>query len=525
VNDDLQITNRKMSLLGIDLGTSGVKALLIDESGNALASATVEYPLSAPHPLWSEQNPADWWRGSCDAIRAVLSKAGMKGSDVRAIGLSGQMHGLTLLDKNGEVLRPAILWNDQRTSEQCESITNKIGGVSRVLEKTANVVLPGFTAPKILWVRENEPSVYDRISKWLLPKDFVRFKLTGEFATEVSDASGTSLFDVKHRRWSDAMMSTLDLSKDQLARCYESHEITGKVSSNAAQETGLVEGTPVVGGAGDQAASAVGAGIVREGVVSVTIGTSGVVFASMDRFAATPNGELHAFCHALPNTWHVMGVMLSAGGSLQWWRNVLRQVGDLGLANGSVSHILQSLNYDQLLSAANESSAGAEGLIFLPYLTGERTPHPDPLARGAFIGLTTRHTQAHLARAVVEGITYGLRDSLELARSLGITVNEIRVAGGGAKSAIWRQMLADIFECEITLINSTEGGAFSVALLSGVGVGVWKDAREACDATLRVTNCLSPSKNTFTREAYKKSYEVYRALYPILKSTFGRMRG
>jgi xylulokinase len=264
---------------------------------------------------------------------------------------------------------------------------------------------------------------------------------------------------------------------------------------------------------------------VREGVVSVTIGTSGVVFASMDRFAATPNGELHAFCHALPNTWHVMGVMLSAGGSLQWWRNVLRQVGDLGLANGSVSHALQSLNYDQLLSATNESSAGAEGLIFLPYLTGERTPHPDPLARGAFIGLTTRHTQAHLARAVVEGITYGLRDSLELARSLGITVNEIRVAGGGAKSAIWRQMLADIFECEITLINSTEGGAFGVALLSGVGVGVWKDAREACDATLRVTNRVSPSKNTFTREAYKKSYEVYRTLYPILKSTFGRMRG
>ena len=510
-----------MALLGIDLGTSSVKALLIDERGNALASATVEYPLSAPRPLWSEQDPADWWRGTCDAVRAVMAKSGLAAADVRGIGLSGQMHGLTLLDKAGQVLRPAILWNDQRTGPQCETITRLAGGKQRVLELTANVVLPGFTAPKIVWVRENEPDVYARVAHVLLPKDYIRYRLSGEFATEVSDASGMSVFDVRRRTWSDEMLAALDIPRAWMPRCAESHEVTAVLSQVGAAEIGLQAGTPIVGGGGDNAAGAVGNGVVREGIVSASIGTSGVVFASSERFVMEPEGKVHAFCHALPDTWHVMGVMLSAGGSLRWHRDVIAY-GDPGLVS---RRALPSDTdpYDILLAEAAQVAPGAEGLLFLPYLTGERCPYPDPLARGAFVGLTIRHTQAHLTRAVVEGITFGLADSLGLVRGLGIRIDEVRAVGGGARSAIWRQMLADVFQTEITLINSSEGGAFGVALLAGVGAGVWKDAREACDATLKVTTRVEPAKDAAVRDRYAEMYARYRELYPALKDTFGRL--
>ncbi|HEY3291194.1 MAG TPA: xylulokinase [Anaerolineae bacterium] len=527
-----------MALLGIDLGTSGVKALLIREDGAAIASATVEYPLSTPRPLWSEQDPADWWRGVCEVMRAVMAQANLKGSDIRAIGLSGQMHGLTLLDKDGQVLRPAILWNDQRTGAQCDEITRLAGGKQRVLELTANVVLPGFTAPKILWVRENELEIYARVAHVLLPKDYIRYKLSGEYATEVSDASGMSVFDVRHRTWSDEMLRLLDIPREWMPRCAESHEVTARVSANGAAETALVAGTPIVGGGGDNAAGAVGNGVVREGIVSVSIGTSGVVFATSEKFAMEPAGNLHAFCHAVPSTWHMMGVMLSAGGSLRWHRDVISRGRDSRLEVGDTSRPTtrqsvqspistqsdQSLvSYDDLMADVETVPPGAEGLVFLPYLTGERCPYPDPLARGAFVGLTLRHTQAHMTRAVVEGITYGLADSLTLIRGLGVRIDEVRAIGGGARSAVWRQMLADVFQTEITLINSSEGGAFGVALLAGVGAGVWSGAREACDATLRVTTRIGPAKDAAMRERYATTYARYRELYPALSGIFAKL--
>jgi xylulokinase len=502
-----------MALLGIDLGTSGVKALLIHEDGSTLASATVEYPLSTPRPLWSEQDPADWWQGTCAAIRAVMDKAGVPASAVRAIGLSGQMHGLTLLDRAGKVLRPAILWNDQRTGPQCDEITRLAGGKQRVLDLTANVVLPGFTAPKILWVRENEPEVYAQVAHVLLPKDYIRYRMSGEFATEVSDASGMSVFDVRARTWSDEMLRALDIPREWMPRCAESHEVTAHLAESGAQEMGLVAGTPIVGGGGDNAAGAVGNGVVREGIVSASLGTSGVVFATSEKFVMEPEGKLHAFCHALPDTWHVMGVMLSAGGSLRWHRDVV----SAGRAGN------QPIEYDDLMNDVASVPPGAEGLVFLPYLTGERCPYPDPLARGAFVGLTLRHTQAHLTRAVVEGVTYGLADSLRLIRDLGIRIDEVRALGGGARSPIWRQMLADVFQTEITLINSSEGGAFGVALLAGVGVGVWANTREACDATLKVTARVQPTADRAVLERYAETYARYRELYPALAGVFSRL--
>ncbi len=507
-----------MTLLGIDLGTTAVKALLINESGDTLASATVEYPLSTPRPLWSEQDPADWWRGTSEAIRQVLAKAGVSGRDVRGIGLSGQMHGLTLLDRAGQVLRPAILWNDQRTAAQCDELVRRAGGPTRTRELIANIPSPSYTAPKLLWVREHEPDVYARVAHVLLPKDYIRYKLSGEFATEVGDATGMGLLDVRHRQWSDEMLALLDIPREWLPLCAESHEPTARVSDAAARETGLAAGTPIVGGSGDQPAAAVGLGSVREGIVNVTLGTSGVVFASVEHYPPIRDTAIEVFCHAVPETWFFMGVMLSAGGSLRWHRDVI--------ANGHPVLVAQRdavEPYDALLGSAAEAPIGAEGLIFLPYLTGERTPHRDSLARGAFVGLTLRHTQAHLARAVVEGISFGLRDSIELMRELGLHVNEVRAAGGGARSAIWRQMLADIFQAEITLVNSTEGGAFGVALLAGVGIGLWRNTREACDAVIRVTSRTSPSEDSAVLRRYDEAYARFRELYPALKPIFAQL--
>ncbi len=499
-------------LLGIDVSTTGAKALVIDERGEVIASATEEYPLHTPRPLWSEQDPADWWRGVQGAIRRVLAMPGVSARDIQGIGLTGQMHGLVLLDEAGNVLRPAILWNDQRTGPQCEEITAWAGGLKRLIALTGNVVLPGFTAPKIVWVRQNEPTLYDRISHILLPKDYIRYCLTGEFATEVSDASGTALFDVGNRRWSATMAGLLEIPMGWLPDCHESHVVSGEISAIAAAATGLIAGTPVVGGGGDQAAQAVGSGIVRPGIISVTSGTSGVVFAYADSYAPEPDGRLHVFCHAVPGAWHAMGVMLSAGGAFRWFRDTL--AGEERVAAAAAGRD----PYDLLTEQAAAAPPGAEGLLFLPYLTGERCPHPDPNARGAFVGLTLRHGKGHLVRAVLEGVSYGLRDSLELIKGLGVPIEQVRASGGGARSPLWRQIQADIFGTELVLINVTEGAAFGAALLAGVGAGVYRDVREAVDAAVRVVSSTTP--DPAAAQAYEALYPLYRGLYPALKPTF-----
>ena len=499
-----------VALLGIDIGTSGSKAVLIDTAGSVLASATVEFPMFTPRPLWAEQNPADWWTATVQAVCLVLKRSAIKPEQVAGVGLTGQMHGLVLLDARGEVLRPCIMWNDQRTGPQCAAITETIGA-QRLLELTGNPVLPGFTAPKIVWVREREPDVYNRAAHVLLPKDYVRYRLTGEYATEVSDASGSALLDVRHRRWSGEVLAALDIPADWLPKCNESPVVSGRISAEAAEETGLLPGTPVVGGAGDQAAQAVGSGIVRQGIVSVTLGTSGVVFVASEDFLLEPEGRLHAFCHAMPGAWHLMGVMLAAGGSLRWLRDTLGKE-EVAQAAATGADI-----YDLLTAQAASVPAGSEGLIFLPYLSGERSPHPDPDARGVFFGLTLRHGKGHMMRAVLEGVAYGLRDSLELARGMGLRIEQVRASGGGSRSPLWKQILADVFDAEILTTNATEGAAFGAALLAGVGMGGYRDVAEAAERTVQVTGRTEPGPDS---AVYADYYPRYRALYPALKEQF-----
>jgi xylulokinase len=500
-------------LLGIDVGTTGSKALLVDATGAVTASATTEYPMFTPQPLWSEQNPADWWSATVTSIRQVLEQGGVTAEQVAGVGLTGQMHGLVLLDAQGEVLRPCIMWNDQRTAAQCAAITQKVGA-ENVLRLTGNPVLPGFTAPKIAWVQEHEPDVYARAAKVLLPKDYARYRLTGGFFSEVSDASGTSLFDVGQRQWSDEMLAALSLPRQWLPEVTESPVVSAHISAAAAKETGLRQGTPVVGGGGDQAAQAVGTGIINEGVVSATLGTSGVVFAASDTYRLEPEGKLHAFCHAVPGMWHLMGVMLSAAGSFRWYRDAL---GDLERLQAEETG---RDAYDLLTEAAAEVPPGCEGLLFLPYLTGERTPYPDPHARGVFFGLTLRHGKAHMTRAVLEGVTYGLRDSLELMRALGLSIEQVRASGGGARSPLWRQMLADVFDTEIVTVKVTEGAAYGAALLAGVGAGVFGDVADACQTAVQVTGRTEPGPDV---PVYADYYPRYRALYPALAPEFETM--
>jgi xylulokinase len=500
-------------LLGIDVGTTGSKALLIDADGAIRASATTEYPMYTPQPLWAEQNPDDWWAATVTSIQQVLEKGDVEPDQVAGVGLTGQMHGLVLLDAQGKVLRPCIMWNDQRTAAQCAAITQEVGP-ENVLRLTGNPILPGFTAPKIAWVREHEPEVYDHVAKVLLPKDYVRYCLTGGFFSEVSGASGTSLFDVGQRRWSGEMLKALDLPRDWLPEVTESPVVSAQISTRAAQETGLLEGTPVVGGGGDQAAQAVGTGIVTEGLVSATLGTSGVVFAASDSYRVEPEGKLHAFCHAVPGMWHLMGVMLSAAGSFRWYRDTL---GDLERAQAEESG---RDAYDLLTEAAAEVPPGCEGLLFLPYLTGERTPYPDPNARGVFFGLTLRHSKAHLTRAVLEGVTYGLRDSLELMRALGLSIEQVRASGGGARSPLWRQMLADIFDTHIVTVKVAEGAAYGAALLAGVGAGVYENVAKACDTAVQLTGRTVPGSAV---SVYADFYPRYQALYPALAPEFEAM--
>jgi xylulokinase len=491
-------------LLGIDVGTGGSKAILIDAGGAVLARATTEYPLHAPRPLWSEQDPEGWWRATAASVRRAFETSGAAPSSVAAVGLTGQMHGLVLLDARDRVLRPAILWNDQRTSAQCGAIHDHLGA-ERVLAIAGKPALTGFTAPKILWVREHERETYSRARGILLPKDFVRFRLTGERASDVADASGTLLFDVRARTWSDEMLDALDVPRAWLPAVSESPQVVARVTAEGAAATGLAPGTPVVAGAGDQAAEAVGCGVVEGGAVSVTIGTSGVVFAATGELRLDRSGRLHAYCHAVPGTWHVMGVMLSAGGSLRWFRDVL----GAAIASGAA--------YDDIAAAAATVPPGCEGLTFLPYLTGERTPHADPEARGAFVGLTLRHGAAHLARAVMEGVTFGLLDALTLTRELGIAARRVRVSGGGARSALWRGMMADVFGAEVATVNVAEGAAFGAAILAAVGAGLHASVPAAASAIIAEGEITRPGPDA---RRFARAGERYRALYPALHPVF-----
>ena len=486
--------------LGIDVSTTASKALLVDEAGTVVAVAAHPHEHSAPQTLWSEQDPAWWWHASVASIREVL--AGIDADEVQAVGLTGQMHGLVMLDKEGAVLRPAMLWNDQRAGEECAAIREALG-LDQLVKLTGNDAFAGFTAPKLLWVKRHEPDVYRQTAHILLPKDYVRYKLTGAYATDRAGAGGTLLLDLKSRDWSGEVLQALGIPAAWLPKTHEGPAVTGTISSDAAKETGLRIGTPVVGGGGDQAAQAVGVGAVTPNIWGLTVGTSGVVFAPCDAPITEANGRVHAFPHAEPGQWHMMGVMLSAAGSLRWYHDTLAP----------------DLSYDELLEEAAMAPAGCDGLLFQPYLTGERTPHADPYVRGAFVGLTLRHTRAHMTRAVIEGVAFGLRDNFQLLAEVGLPApKQVRLSGGGSKSALWRQILADVLGLELVTVQTTEGAAYGAALLAGVGVRLWPDVESACKATLRTDKRVAPS--TDAQRKYDALYQRFRTLYPALSSMY-----
>ncbi len=497
-------------LLGIDIGTSGAKTVLFTPDGKAVASHSAEYPLYQPHNGWAEQDASDWWSAVCETCRAVISKSGVSPADIKGVGLSGQMHGLVMLDAQGEPLRRSIIWCDQRTGKQCEAMTSLVGA-DKMIGITANPAMTGFTASKILWVRDNEPQVYEKCRRILLPKDYIRYKLTGEFATEVSDASGMQLLDVKGRKWSDELLSLLQIDKALLGRVYESPEITGQVHGPAAQATGLQEGTLVAGGAGDNAAAAVGTGTVREGRAFTTIGTSGVVYAHTNTPVIDPKGRIHTFCCAVPGAWHVMGVTQGAGLSLQWFRNNFCQA-EMETARG-----LGVDPYELMNQQAARIPIGSERLLYLPYLMGERTPHVDPDARGVFFGVSSIHTKAHLLRAVMEGVAFSLRDCMEILRASSINPKEMLVCGGGAKSPVWKQMLSDLFGLPTATVSS-EGPALGVAILAGVAAGVYASVPEGCDAVIRKEPAGTP--DAASSQAYEPFYQLYTQLYPALRESY-----
>ncbi|HEY4235243.1 MAG TPA: xylulokinase [Lacipirellulaceae bacterium] len=501
--------------LGIDIGTSGTKTLAINAKGKILAQATATYPCHHPKPLWSEQDPDDWWDATVKTVRAAVKQAKLKPADVKAIGLSGQMHGSVFLDKKNRVIRRALLWNDQRTAAECEEIEKRAGGRRELIKMVANPALTGFTAPKILWLRNKEPKNFAKLAKVLLPKDDIRRRLTGEYATEVSDASGMLLLDVVKREWSKPLLSKLELDPSLFGKCYESEEVTGKLTKETAKLLGLTTDCAVVGGAGDCAAGAIGNGIVRKGVLSTSIGTSGVVFVHSDAPQVDPEGRLHTFCHAVHGKWHMMGVTLAAGGSLQWFRNALCETVAAVAKKNKIDV------YDVLTEEAAVAPPGADGLLFLPYLAGERTPHADPFARGAFVGLTMMHTRGHLVRAILEGVTYSLRDCLAIIEEQGVAVKQIRASGGGAKSGFWRQMQADVFGKTLVTMAADEGPGYGVALLAAVGAGEFKDVPEACEATVKTTGQTKPV--VATRKAYDKGFPVYQQLYKSLRADFKRL--
>jgi xylulokinase len=488
-------------VVGVDVSTTATKAVLQDAEGTVRAVGMSAYRYETPHPLWSEQDPALWWEATRIAVREALEAADTDAEAVEAVGLTGQMHGLVALDDRDEVLRPAILWNDQRTGAECDAIRGIVGR-RRLIEITGNDALPGFTAPKLLWLRRHEPDVWASIAHVLLPKDFVRLRLTGEHALDRADGSGTILFDLAARDWSPEILDALAIEPRWLPPTFEGPMVTGTITEGAASATGLRAGIPVVAGGGDQAAAAVGVGSVVPGVSSLSLGTSGVLFTTTEGPAIESEGRLHAFCHAVPDRWHLMGVMLSAAGSLRWYRDALAP----GVA------------FEELVEEAAEVPPGSDGLLFLPYLTGERTPYPDPLARGAFVGLTVHHGRAHLTRAVLEGVAFGMRDSLELMRAAGIQPpDQIRATGGGSRSALWRRILADVLGASIVTTLSAEGAAQGAATLAAVGAGWFDTIQDACRALVRIGETTPPSE---TGGAYTNAYARYRELYPALAATF-----
>jgi len=494
--------------IGLDIGTSAAKAVLCDQDGKIIAIGQQEYPLYTPFPLWSEQNPADWWEGSNKAIQQVLAFANIDPSKVAGIGLTGQMHGSVFLDKGNNVIRPALLWNDQRTAKECEQITELIG-YEKLIDIAGNPALTGFQAPKILWLRNNEPERFGKVAKVLLPKDYIRFLLTGEFASDCSDAAGTLLLDLRKRDWSTELLQKLDLPRDWFPTVYEGSQITGRLLPAIAERLGLPGGIPVVAGGGDNAAAAVGTGIVRAGLVSSSIGTSGVVFAHSDEIRLDPKGRLHTFCHAVPGKNHLMAVTLAAGNSLRWLRDVLREP-------MSLDETTAAINYDLMSVMAAKVPAGAEGLIFLPYLSGERTPHLDPLASGAFVGLTARHTAAHLVRAVMEGVAFSLRDGFEIMHTLEVPIDQVRAIGGGGKSSLWCQIQADIFGTEVVNLAVEEGPAYGAALLAIAADQDAEGVTNISESCVRTTTKFQPEAASV--EKYNRIYAVYKDLYPTLKS-------
>ena len=490
-------------LLGIDVSTTATKAVLVDESGAVCGTGLAEYGLSMPQPLWSEQDPDLWWSATASAVPRALSAAGATGAEVEAVGLTGQMHGAVLLDGGGEVIRPAILWNDQRTSAECDEIRHRLGPAT-LIRITGNDALTGFTAPKLLWVRRHEPEHWRRLATVLLPKDEVRRRLTGEAATDVADGSGTLLFDLAARTWSRHVLDALELDPAWFPPIFEGPAVTGRISAAGAAATGLRAGTPVVAGGGDQAANAVGVGAVTPGITALSLGTSGVVFSTTERPIFEPRGRVHAFCHAVPGRWHLMSVMLSAAGSLRWFRDAIAPGEEFGALAGSAEFV----------------EAATDGLYFLPYLTGERSPHPDPQARGAFVGLTPAHDRRHLTRAVLEGVAFGLRDGLDLMLAAGMPrPAQIRASGGGLASATWRQILADVLDAELVTPSTTEGAAFGAAILASVAAGWFTDVPSATEALVRTSAAASPGP---ARAAYADAHAGFRELYPALAPTFHR---
>ncbi len=487
-------------LLGIDVGTGGTRALILDERGHVISSATEDHrAFVSPQIGWAEQDPCDWWRACGVAVRDALAQAKLRGDQISCVGLSGQMHGAVLLDEHGRVVRPAMIWCDVRTEKQCQELTDQIGA-DKLIQLTCNPALTNFTLTKCLWVRENEPENWRRVRSLLLPKDYVRFQLTGEHATDVADASGTLLLDVANRRWSKEMLKLVQMDESLLPRLYESSEICGRISDAGAAATGLQKGTPVVAGAGDQAAGAIGMGVVSPGTVSATIGTSGVVLAATDRPALDSKGRVHTFCHAVPGRWIAMGVTQAAGLSLRWFRD---QFG-------------AGQSYESLIAEAASASPGCDGLLWAPYLMGERTPYLDPAARGMLFGLTASHTRGHVIRAILEGVAFSLRDTFTIFKEMEVPVKTIRLGGGGARSPLWRQIQADIYGQPVETVDAEEGAAYGAAILAGVGVKTWSSVDEACESTVRVAEKITPDSEHFL--ILERAYAQYRRMYPAMKS-------